>query len=337
VEDDRRRIEDLEAVVASLEDRVEQLSARLGQLEGSTPRESQGTIGAAQENPSPPPPPSRSQPPTPPPVFVGFELRPVVPPQQSHIPQIAPAAKPKVDSEVTSEHNEYIIGAKVLPRVGAAISIIGLAYLVSIGLQRHLISPTMVWWGVTVLVSAIWGLGHWLRGEREAFGEIVAGVGSSGLFLNFVAGYAFQHLYGVPTFAVLVLLHGLANIAYAEARVSPAFLLLGAFGGFIGADIPAYVIPTPACVGLLLLVSSASAVIAARKRWLYVLGAVAVAGSVAAWILALKVSGDHVVDPWLQAAILLVTLPPLIGMVLVGAETGRPRCSLKAISPLPSV
>lgn len=138
----------------------------------------------------------------------------------------------------TGEEWEYQIGARVLP-ISAAIAILAaIGYLVSIGLSRAWITPAMLFGAVCAgcLVFIVAGLIK--QNEREQFGQVLAGIGSCGLYLNFVAGHVFQKLYAGEVLVALFIALSLLNLGYAWWRASPAFLGIGLIGGYSSAFMP---------------------------------------------------------------------------------------------------
>lgn len=164
--------------------------------------------------------------------------RPPQPARNPTEPHWPPGADPTQAKAKTNEEWEYQIGARVLP-ISAAIAILAaIGYLVSLGLSRAWITPAMLFGAVCAgcLVFIVAGLIK--QNEREQFGQVLAGIGSCGLYLNFVAGHVFQKLYVGEVLVALFIALSLLNLGYAWWRASPAFLGIGLIGGFSSAFMP---------------------------------------------------------------------------------------------------
>jgi uncharacterized membrane protein len=203
------RIESLEKRVAELESKSASLETRLSRLEP-------GAIAA-------------------PPIQAAPFANPYVPKwavdgSTPPIP-IQEVAKP-------TEESEYQFGAQWLPRIGATLVVLGIAYLIGLGVTKGWITPTMLFVGAIALCLAFVLGGFFLREEREDFGQVLMGIGSCGMFATLAGGHVYQNLYAGETLVGAFLLWSLANLAYAFARSSRAFLAIGVVGGFIAALMP---------------------------------------------------------------------------------------------------
>jgi hypothetical protein len=185
-----------------------------------------------------------------------------------------PPTKPPIDAE-------YFIGAKVLPRLAAAIITLGLVYLVSLGVQSGFITPAMLFGAVCTGCAGFIGVGLLKRDEREEFGQILTGIGSCGLYLNFAAGHIFQNLYGGETLVALFVLLSLANLGFSLWRASKVFLSIGLSGGLLAAVMPLQEGNVALNVGLHFLIVVPAALIAARNRWAEALVAIYVVATLA--------------------------------------------------------
>lgn len=208
---------------AALKERVEQLEARLRVLEAR--------LGMSR----PEAPPRVWHEPAPQPV-ARVRDRPA-PPIESVRPP-APTSGPRPVASAPGSRLDYEIGAKVLPRAGAVAMLGGLAYLVSLGLNRGWITPAMLFGFVCIVCLAFVGAGLRIREEREQFGQILIAIGGGGLYMNFAAGHVFQHLYSGEVLVVLCLGLSLTVIGGSLWLGSLAFLVLGALGGLGAALMP---------------------------------------------------------------------------------------------------
>ncbi|HEY0866027.1 MAG TPA: hypothetical protein VGE01_01540, partial [Fimbriimonas sp.] len=163
---------------------------------------------------------------------------------------------------------EYQLGAKIGPVVGAVACVAALFYLVSLGLTRGWITPAMLFSGVCLICFSFIGVGLWKRNEKEDFGQILTGIGSCGLYLNFAAGNVFQHLYGEEALVGLFFGLSLLNLGYAWWRSSQAFLGIGVIGGFLAALMPLRdeLVTTNLILSFLIVLPAVA--IAAKNRWL---------------------------------------------------------------------
>lgn len=184
------------------------------------------------------------------------------------MPPVTPvivSATPRPESQV--QDTEYRVGAKVLPWVGAILVLFGIGFLVSIGFARGIITPSMLFWGGVLLCLGFIGVGQIKREEKEQFGQILTGIGSSGLYLTFAAGHLVQHLFDANTLVTAFLALSLVNLAYSFWRSSLAFLILGCLGGFTAALMPLDRLDyrTNAILHFLILVPAALVIM--KNRW----------------------------------------------------------------------
>ncbi|MCW5940994.1 MAG: DUF2339 domain-containing protein [Fimbriimonadaceae bacterium] len=173
-------------------------------------------------------------------------------------PAVAKAAAPDL---------EYQIGARVLPVVAALFILGAIGFLVSLGFSRGLITPPMLFGGVCAGCLAFIGVGLAKQEEREQFGQILIGIGSCGLYLNFAAGHVFQHLYEGELLVGLFVGLSMVNLAYAWWRASQAFLAIGLIGGFAASLMPLDEGKVNLSLGLHFLILVPVALLCHRHRW----------------------------------------------------------------------
>lgn len=239
------RLSNVESRLSALEQMVQSVDQRLRRLENP------------HAKPAPPP----VQRPTP-----TFEL-----PNPPEAPIVAPVAPPTPPQQRTPPSTqtaaEYKIGAQILPRVGALLLLLGVGYLVSLGLSNGWITPAMLFGGAVALCLAFMGVGQWKREEKEEFGQVLTGIGSCGLYLTIAGGHIFQKLYSGETLVALFLGLSLANLGYSAWRSSRSFLAIGVIGGFAAALMPldkqAFTLNLVLHFAILL----PSAIIALKRRW----------------------------------------------------------------------
>lgn len=248
--------EDPEGRIAELAEKLEAALRRIEALEARVPH--------------PGPPPVQAAPPPPPAEPVKEILIPsfVIPPP---LPEPKPA--PRGLEDVESD-----LGAKVLPWVGALVLIIGLGFLVAMGIERGLFGPWTQLWGAVLLSTALMVFGYFKRNEREDFGQLLMGTGSCGYYLAIAGGNAFHKLYSDETVVAGFLLWSFVNLVYGTVSRSKAFVSIGFLGG-----LAASLMPTRQHLTTLHLVLHCSVVLpsllaAARHRWL---GLITIGGVVA--------------------------------------------------------
>lgn len=193
----------------------------------------------------------------------------VAPPviQTRPVPYVVPRAVPVELGPLVTKEAEYFWGAKVLPRVGATVLIAMFAYFVSIAYDKGWIGPSTIFGGAALLCVLLIGLGQWRRNEREEYGQILTGVGSCGLYLDFAAGHLFQHLYSAEIMVGLFVTWSFVNLAYGLWQTSRAFLAIGVVGGFAGALMPLDHNLTATSAGLFFLILATASIVVAVRKW----------------------------------------------------------------------
>lgn len=258
------RIEVIENRLSVLEHQLELFSYRLRSIE-------QWRVGKPydvpppQANPMPQPQPMQQA--APPPIIQPGARRedqrpPVtVPPAWSAPPrQDAPPQMAKPDTE-------YMIGAKVLPKIGAVLVLLGLLSLVAWGYSSGWITPPMIFVGEILFCLAFIALGQKKRGEAEQFGQILTGIGSCGLYLTLAGGHLVQHLYTGEALVAAAMAVSFANLLYGNWSDSRSFLGIGILGGLATALLPMKESNTMVASMLHLGIVAPAALIAGKKRW----------------------------------------------------------------------
>jgi uncharacterized membrane protein len=232
--------------IEQLAERVEGMERRLALLEGA----------AIPRAPVPPPYP--------------------VPGAERTAPQYQPFSQKPPGRE--EEDAEYFLGAQVLPRVGAAVLVLGIGYLVSLAISRGLLGPWSLFGLAVVVCLGFIVVGQRKRDEREQFGELLTGTGVAGLYVTFAAGHAYQNLYSGEVLVAQFLGLSLVSLLYSLRRNSLAFLGIGVLGGFSAAAMPlrqdAFVVTSVLHAAVL----GVATFVAARNRWSGALISVATAG-----------------------------------------------------------
>ncbi len=267
-----RRLDRLEQLVHDLADRVGHLEHPAGQVAPTVPP----PVIREQASPSAP---VAAQAPSHPPLAFQLGNTTPVPPKPKPEPNRPAAEAPKppptppptpakpVRDGANVDDIEYKIGMTGLLRGGAVIVILGMLYLVALGITRGWITPTLQFAGELMLCTAFIGVGQWKRKEREEFGQILTGIGSCGLYFSIAAAYVFKHLYQGETVVVLFTLLSLVNLGYSFWQSSRAFLVIGLVGGLIGSVLPMREDRASLTMILHLLVVIPTAAILIRNRW----------------------------------------------------------------------
>lgn len=202
-----------------------------------------------------------------PPPPVSMWLQPPTPtaaPQEPLVPK-SPQVQPPAAHR--AEDLEYKIGMTGLLRGGSVVVVVGILYLVGLAISRGYITPQMQFIGELALCVAFIGFGLLKRNVREEFGQLMLGIGSSGLYLTFAGGHVYKHLYNGETLIGLFMALSFANLGFALWRSSRSFLALGLIGGLVAAMLPMRDHNVRLDVILHLLILVPSALIVARNRW----------------------------------------------------------------------
>ncbi|OJU63664.1 MAG: hypothetical protein BGO01_03185 [Armatimonadetes bacterium 55-13] len=137
------------------EERLSNVESRLNALEQIVQSVDQRLRRLENPHAKPAPPPVQRPTPT-------FEL-----PNPPEAPIVAPVAPPTPPPQRTPPSSqtaaEYKIGAQILPRVGALLLLLGVGYLVSLGLSNGWITPAMLFGGAVALCLAF--IGRWSMEE----------------------------------------------------------------------------------------------------------------------------------------------------------------------------
>lgn len=148
-----------------------------------------------------------------------------------------PTARPMGPAQQSAD-SEYQLGAQWLPRIGAGLLVLGIAYLIGLGVTKGWITPQMLFGGAVALCLAFIGIGQWKREEGEDFGQLLTGIGSCGMFLTLAGGHVYQDLYSGEVLVACFIFWSLANLAYAFWRGSRTFLVIGIIGGLLASVMP---------------------------------------------------------------------------------------------------
>ncbi|MBC8063339.1 MAG: DUF2339 domain-containing protein [Chlorobia bacterium] len=193
------------------EERIQSIESRLALLEQTVQRLVQGQTAARPAYPVAPPPIQAS----------------------ARMPEPRAVTKPAVTADA-----EYQFGAQWLPRIGASLMVLGIAYLIALAVNNGWITPPMLFGGAVALCLGFVAFGLRLRDEREDFGQVLTGIGSCGMFATFAGGHIYQNLYSGEMMVASFVLWSLANLGFAMWRKSRSFLTIGIIGGLLGSAMP---------------------------------------------------------------------------------------------------
>ena len=169
---------------------------------------------------------------------------------------------------------EAALGARWLPRAGATAVIAAIAYLVGLGLQRGIVTPASVAVGIALVCVAVALLGARMKEAREAFGNVLVGLGAGGLYVDAVGSNLYHEMLSGEAMVAACVAISLTALGFGARRGLPSFLGIGHFGGLLAAVMPLAKGNGVASAGLLLLVAAPAFAVGALRRW-----PLAVAGS----------------------------------------------------------
>lgn len=232
------RFEQIESTLDEFRNRLNRIERRLG------------TEPAPRAAAPPVPPPARPEPPP----LPRFDFKSYSPPN--------PPAEP-----APNEDAELKFGSVVLPRVGAAVVLLGIAYLVGLGIAGGWITVWHQFWGAAALCIASIGIGLWKRAEGHDFGQVLIGLGSCGLYLTFAGGHAFLKLYEAEALVAQFLVLSLLNLAYGGWSPSKSFVGIGLLGGLAAALMPMQRSNVELSLTLHMAILVPTVLIVAHRKW----------------------------------------------------------------------
>jgi uncharacterized membrane protein len=194
------------------------------------------------------------------------ESLPSVPRRPAFDLSAPPAAPPTAPARTVSDAEDRF-GSVVLPRVGAGVVLLGIAYLVGLSVARGWLTPWHQFYGALALCAAFIGVGLWQRASRFEFGQVLVGIGSCGMYVAFAAGYGLQSLYSGETLVTQCVALSLANLAYGALTPSRTFVGIGLLGGLAASLFPLERGDFALSIMLHGLIALPSAAILAKNRW----------------------------------------------------------------------
>ncbi|MFI5387389.1 MAG: DUF2339 domain-containing protein [Fimbriimonadales bacterium] len=269
----RDRIDAVEDRLRNLERRLELVDYRLHSVEhwrAGSQAEAVPMPVPAQETVEAP---ATAEPPPTPPPFIAGDWQRI---QERIVPVQAPAAQTQPERDT-----EYAIGAKLLPKLGALLVLGAILYFVAWGYNSGWITPWMVFWGEIAFCLGFIGVGQWKRNEQEQYGQILTGIGSCGLYASLAGGHLVQNLFSGEILVATFMALSLVNLAYGLWSHSKAFYAIGLLGGFSAALLPMKEDKTTLNAILHLGIVAPAALIAAKRKWADMAGALWLIGTLA--------------------------------------------------------
>ena len=193
------------------------------------------------------------------------QSRPIQPPP---VPRVTFTGNGGGSTQTEKPDAEFILGARILPRVGAVLVLLGLAFFAGWAYTNGWITPWLAFLGEVGASVAFLAIGFGLGRTKEQFGEVLKAVGSAGLFTSLAAGHLYHHVFNAEAMLGGCLLLSTANMAYSVAAKSRTFWGLGLAGGLITAFLPLTQNNILVSEQLVTLVVSTALVTAGMQRWL---------------------------------------------------------------------
>lgn len=234
--------------------------------------------------------PSAPVPVTPPPVVPPQPLSPIEPPRSeprtftpaapghsskepvSDIPVIkAIGSKQEGEAPPLSSKRQFdlemLIGGRYMTYAGAGLVVVAMVLLVTYAISRGMISARLQWGGELALSAAFIGLGMWKVNEKEGFGQVLAGLGLTGLYLSFAGAHFYKQI--IPYEGVMAAFTALsiASYGFSEWRSSKPFFVLGLLGGLLAAGLGFKTLP-PTLPLLHALTLAPALAILYRRKWM---------------------------------------------------------------------
>lgn len=220
----------------------------------------------------------------------------------------APAPSDEDEIMIDSEKAEYLIGAQLLPRVGAVLIVLAIVLFAALGTSGGGSGSASLVLGIELLAClGFIAVGEWKRNELEGFGQVLTAIGAAGIFLSAASAHYAYKMVDLRGLAVLFVAAAAVNFSYATWKDARAFFVIGLLGGLSAAVLPAFdhdhttASVAYVCVGLM------GAVVAWRRAWPVL--------AITQWVLALGalvplIASD---EPWtlLIPTLYLGCLPPI--------------------------
>jgi len=245
------------------------------------------------------------------------------------IPQQDP--QPDDDLIIDTEKAEYLIGAQLLPRLGAALIVLVMVLSAVLGSSKGANVDPRAILGIELLtcVAAI-GIGEWKRNELEGFGQVLTAIGACGFYLATASAYyAFGILDDRATAGIMAIL-AILNLVYAVWRDSRAFHVIAIVGGLAGAVVPLAQQDYHCASAVFICVAAGGAVATGIRVWPIL--------AIVQWLLSLGALVPMIArdQPWntLIPAFYIASLAPIFAYAYGMARTKAPAWALPAPAAL---
>lgn len=210
----------------------------------------------------------------------------------------APAEEPEEVVAGAKMGTEYWIGARLLPRMGAVIIILAIAFVAISETSKH----SSIDRALLLIIEALFCLGfivvgEWKRDELEGFGKTLSAIGSCGLYLTAAGGHFAYHTVTAAGMAAGFALLSLLNHAYAVYRNTRLFFFIGATGGLVAMLFPLAEQDYGTGLAVYVTVTVAAAVVCAIRKWLLL--------AFVGWLLGLAILFPVIDSTYPRAAVLI--------------------------------
>jgi len=164
---------------------------------------------------------------------------------------------------------EYWIGAKLLPRLGAVLIILAIAFIaISESSKNASVDRSVLLAFEAILCLAFIVVGEWRRDALEGFGRTLAAIGATGLYLVAAGGHFAYHTLSASGMAALFAFFTILSHAYAVWRNTRLFFFIGATGGLAAMLFPLAEKDYGTGLAVYVTVTIAAAVVCATRRWM---------------------------------------------------------------------
>lgn len=207
-------------------------------------------------------------------------------------------AGPEVEYREQGVGAEYWIGARLLPRLGAVLIILAIAFIAISESSKNASVDRSVLLGLEALLCiGFIAVGEWRRDALEGFGRTLAAIGSCGLYLTAAGGHFAYHTLTAAGMAAGFAFLTILNHAYAVWRNSRLFFFIGATGGLAAMFFPLAEKDYGTGLALYITVTLAAAAVCATRKWLLL--------SFFGWVLGLAILVPVIDSPYPRWIVLI--------------------------------
>lgn len=163
---------------------------------------------------------------------------------------------------------EYWIGARFLPRLGAVLIILAIAFIaISESSKNASVDRSVLLAFEALLCFGFIAVGEWRRDALEGFGRTLSAVGACGLYLTAAGGHFAYHTLTAAGMAAGFALLTILNHTYAVLRNTRLFFFIGATGGLAAMLFPLVEQDYGTALAVYVTVTLAAAVVCATRKW----------------------------------------------------------------------